>query len=50
MPGERSVKPLLVYAGDCGFCRLWVERWRQYRFHWKRELKGLYCPVMGRKL
>ncbi len=20
--------PILVYDGDCGFCRLWVERWR----------------------
>ena len=22
------MKPLLVYDGDCGFCRLWVDRWR----------------------
>ena len=22
------MKPLLVYDGDCGFCRFWVERWR----------------------
>ncbi|HET7497969.1 MAG TPA: lipase maturation factor family protein [Candidatus Eisenbacteria bacterium] len=22
------MKPLLVYDGDCGFCRLWIERWR----------------------
>jgi len=21
-------KPLLIYDGDCGFCRHWVERWR----------------------
>lgn len=21
-------KPLLVYDGDCGFCKLWVNRWR----------------------
>ena len=21
-------KPLLVYDGDCSFCRLWVERWK----------------------
>lgn len=26
-PPER---PLLIYDGDCGFCRFWVERWR----HW----------------
>ena len=24
--GER---PLLVYDGDCGFCRRWVARWRR---------------------
>ena len=23
-----SEKPLLVYDGDCGFCRLWIDRWR----------------------
>lgn len=22
-------RPVLVYDGDCGFCRLWVDRWRQ---------------------
>lgn len=22
-------KPLLVYDGDCGFCRLWVDYWRE---------------------
>ena len=22
-------KPLLVYDGDCSFCRLWIERWRE---------------------
>lgn len=22
-------KPLLVFDGDCGFCRTWVARWRQ---------------------
>lgn len=21
-------KPLVVWDGDCGFCRLWIERWR----------------------
>jgi len=21
-------KPLVVFDGDCGFCRLWIERWR----------------------
>jgi predicted DCC family thiol-disulfide oxidoreductase YuxK len=22
-------KPLLIWDGDCNFCRLWIERWRQ---------------------
>ncbi|OGF23707.1 MAG: hypothetical protein A2V63_13625 [Candidatus Eisenbacteria bacterium RBG_19FT_COMBO_70_11] len=22
-------KPLLVYDGDCGFCRVWIARWRR---------------------
>ena len=22
-------KPLLVYDGDCGFCRFWVRRWQR---------------------
>lgn len=22
-------KPLLVFDGDCGFCRYWIERWRR---------------------
>ena len=21
-------RPLLVFDGDCGFCRVWIERWR----------------------
>ncbi len=21
-------KPILIYDGDCGFCRRWIERWR----------------------
>lgn len=23
------MKPLLIFNGDCGFCRLWVRRWKQ---------------------
>jgi len=26
--GDRLERPLLVFDGDCGFCRLWIERWR----------------------
>ncbi len=22
-------KPLLIFDGDCGFCRLWIERWKK---------------------
>lgn len=22
-------KPILIYDGDCGFCRRWIERWRK---------------------
>ena len=24
-----GAKPLLVFDGDCGFCRAWIERWRR---------------------
>jgi lipase maturation factor 1 len=24
-----SQKPLLIYDGDCGFCKLWIARWKQ---------------------
>ncbi len=26
--GEKLSKPLLLFDGDCGFCRYWVARWR----------------------
>ncbi len=26
--GEPPEKPLLLFDGDCGFCRRWVERWK----------------------
>ncbi|MCI0612886.1 DUF393 domain-containing protein, partial [bacterium] len=22
-------KPILIYDGDCGFCKLWIARWKQ---------------------
>lgn len=28
MPSNASTNPLLVYDGDCNFCRLWIDRWR----------------------
>ncbi len=27
-PGAELARPLLLYDGDCGFCRFWVARWR----------------------
>lgn len=27
LPGPRR-KPVLVYDGDCAFCRTWIEHWR----------------------
>src|SRR4051812_7407012 len=34
MPEQPTVahppkRPLLIYDGDCGFCRAWIRRWRQ---------------------
>ncbi|HET6374179.1 MAG TPA: DCC1-like thiol-disulfide oxidoreductase family protein, partial [Candidatus Polarisedimenticolia bacterium] len=26
--GTPPPRPLLIYDGECGFCRLWIERWR----------------------
>src|ERR1700758_1198904 len=26
--GEPPEKPLLLFDGDCGFCKRWVERWK----------------------
>jgi lipase maturation factor 1 len=27
-PTEKLTRPLLLFDGDCGFCRYWVARWR----------------------
>jgi predicted DCC family thiol-disulfide oxidoreductase YuxK len=24
-----SGKPLLIYDGNCGFCKLWIARWKR---------------------
>jgi predicted DCC family thiol-disulfide oxidoreductase YuxK len=29
MDSATSEKPVLVYDGDCSFCRLWINRWRR---------------------
>jgi predicted DCC family thiol-disulfide oxidoreductase YuxK len=26
--GEADDRPLLIFDGDCGFCRLWIEHWK----------------------
>jgi len=26
---HHPVRPLLIFDGDCGFCRMWIARWRQ---------------------
>jgi predicted DCC family thiol-disulfide oxidoreductase YuxK len=28
MPDETAARPTLLFDGDCGFCRRFVERWR----------------------
>ena len=25
---KQTTKPLLIYDGDCGFCRRWIARWQ----------------------
>ena len=27
--GRRARRPVIVFDGDCGFCRVWIERWRR---------------------
>ena len=26
---DPPVRPLVVFDGDCGFCRFWIERWKR---------------------
>lgn len=28
MPGGADSTPVMLYDGDCGFCRAWIGRWR----------------------
>jgi len=28
MERETNQRPLLIFDGDCGFCRAWVEYWK----------------------
>jgi predicted DCC family thiol-disulfide oxidoreductase YuxK len=27
--GSPPARPLLIFDGDCNFCRIWIQRWRQ---------------------
>lgn len=29
IPADAGTRPVLVYDGDCGFCRYWVDYWRR---------------------
>ena len=29
-PAPPLARPLMIFDGDCGFCRAWIARWRQY--------------------
>jgi predicted DCC family thiol-disulfide oxidoreductase YuxK len=41
----RLVKPLLVYDGDCGFCRYWISRWKH-----RTEDRVEYAPFQSLEL
>ena len=28
MTSDAAANPLLIFDGDCSFCRLWIERWK----------------------
>jgi predicted DCC family thiol-disulfide oxidoreductase YuxK len=48
---DRPALPLLVYDGDCPFCRRWVERWRRCTgdrvdYRPSREVEGRF-PEIG---
>src|SRR6267154_2321581 len=29
MSDSHLQKPILIYDGDCSFCKLWIDRWKQ---------------------
>ena len=43
-------RPILIYDGDCGFCRAWIERWRVLTGEWveyaaAQEVAGRYPQI-----
>ncbi|RKG67719.1 DUF393 domain-containing protein [Corallococcus terminator] len=56
---EDAMRPLVLFDGDCGFCKRWVERWRgdtqgRVRFvrasGWLRRLLGISKSHMRRAM
>lgn len=52
-PSEK-VKPVLIYDDDCGFCRLWIERWSPLThnavdYHASQDVAGNYPQISPEK-
>jgi hypothetical protein len=46
LPLQLSMRPQLIYAGDCGFCAYWARYWQQLAAGqwWDWRLTALYFP------
>ena len=47
---DRPARPLIVFDGDCAFCRQWVERWRgmtgeRFEYRPSNEVAGRFPEV-----
>jgi predicted DCC family thiol-disulfide oxidoreductase YuxK len=47
-PKARSAKPVVIYDGDCDFCRFWLARWRVYLGD-RLEYMPLRDPAVGQR-